>query len=47
MIPLYHILTTAGLIQIHARNRTAAITAALELAGPEAKLIHEYMEGEW
>jgi hypothetical protein len=47
MTPLYHIQTTAGLIRIHARNRAAAITAALELAGPGAKLVNTTRQGEW
>ena len=47
MTPLYHIQTTTGLIQIHARDRAAAITAALELAGPGAKLVNTTQPGEW
>jgi hypothetical protein len=47
MTPLYHILTTAGLIRIHARNRAAAILSALELAGPNAKLVSTTKPGEW
>ena len=47
MTPLYHILTTAGLVSIHARTRAAAITAALELAGPNAKLVNTTKPGEW
>lgn len=47
MLPLYHVLTTAGLIPVHARTRDIAIRSALELAGRGAKLINITKPGEW
>ena len=47
MLTLYHVITTAGLIPVHARTRDIAIRSALELAGRGAKLINTTKPGEW
>lgn len=47
MTPLYHVLTTNGLIPIHARTREIAINSALELAGRDAKFVKITKPGEW
>ena len=43
----YRITTTQGQQHLMARTRAAAIRAALELAGPGAKVLSCLMEGEW
>ena len=48
MIPrLYHVQTTHGPIELYAITQAQAIVTALELAGPGARLIRVWREGEW
>lgn len=43
----YRITTTQGQHHLMARSRAGAISAALELAGPGAKVLSCLLEGEW
>ena len=48
MIPRhYHVQTTLGSFELYALSQAQAISTALELAGPGARLIRVWREGEW
>ncbi len=48
MIPRhYHVQTTLGSFELHALSQTQAIATALELAGPGARLVRVWREGDW
>jgi hypothetical protein len=44
---LYHIQTTAGAWEVLAVTIQQAITTALELAGPGAKVVRVTRQGDW
>jgi hypothetical protein len=44
---LYHVQLTTGPIELYAITQTQAIATALELAGPCAKVLKVWREGEW
>jgi hypothetical protein len=44
---LYHVHTTAGPFELYAVTAAQAVTAALELAGPGARVIRISREGDW
>lgn len=46
-MPTFRVTTTAGAFTLLASTRTAAITSALELAGPGAQVLQINREGEW
>jgi hypothetical protein len=43
----WNVATTAGTFSLHAPTAAAAITSALELAGPGAQVLQVSREGEW
>jgi hypothetical protein len=45
---LYHVqLTTHGPIELYAVTQAQAIASALELAGPGARVLRVWREGDW
>ncbi len=44
---LYHVHTTAGPFELMAVTAAQACSAALELAGPGARILRISREGEW
>jgi hypothetical protein len=44
---LYHVHTTRGPVEIYAVSAAQAVTAALELAGPGARVIRVARQGDW
>jgi hypothetical protein len=44
---LYHVQLTTGPIELYALTQAQAIAAALELAGPGARVIRVVRQGEW
>ena len=44
---LYHVQLSNGPIELYAISTTQAISTALELAGPGAKVVRVWREGEW
>jgi hypothetical protein len=44
---LYHIQLTTGPIELYAITQAQAIRTALELAGPGAKVLRVWREGDW
>ena len=48
MIPrLYHVQTTLGSFELYAVTQAQAVSSALELAGPGARVVRVWREGEW
>jgi len=48
MIPrLYHVQLTTGPIELYALSQAQAISTALELAGPGARVLRVWREGDW
>jgi len=44
---LDHVHTTAGTWEVYAVTQAQAIATALELAGPDARVLKVWREGEW
>jgi hypothetical protein len=44
---LYHVHLTTGPIELYAMTAAQAITTALELAGPGARVIRVCRQGDW
>jgi hypothetical protein len=44
---LYQIQLTTGPIELYALTQAQAIATALELAGPDARVLRVWREGEW
>ena len=44
---LYHIQTTHGPIELYALTQAQAISSALELAGPGARVVRVARQGDW
>lgn len=44
---LFHIVTTAGTFELMAMSAAQACSAALELAGPGARILRITREGDW
>ena len=44
---LYHVSTTHGPIELYAVTQAQAIASALELAGPSARVLRVWRDGEW
>ena len=44
---LYHIHLTTGPIELYAVTQAQAIATALELAGPGAKVLRVWRQGDW
>ena len=44
---LYHVQTTHGRIELYAFTEAQAISTALELAGPGARVLRVWREREW
>ena len=44
---LYHVQFTTGPIELYAVSQAQAIATALELAGPGARVLRVWREGEW
>jgi hypothetical protein len=44
---LYCVQTTLGPIELYALTEAQAISTALELVGPGAKMLRAWREGEW
>jgi hypothetical protein len=44
---LYHVQLTTGPIELYAVTQAQAIASALELAGPGARVLRVWREGEW
>ena len=44
---LYHVQLSNGSIELYAISQAQAIATALELAGPGARVLRVWREGEW
>jgi hypothetical protein len=44
---LYHVQLTTGPIELYAITQAQAITTALELAGPGARVLRVARQGDW
>ena len=44
---LYHIRLTTGPIELYALTQAQAVATALELAGPDARVLRVWREGDW
>jgi hypothetical protein len=44
---LYHVQLTTGPIELYAVTAAQAVTTALELAGPGARVLRVSREGDW
>jgi hypothetical protein len=44
---LYHIHTTAGAFELMAVSAAQAVSTALELAGPGARVLRVSRQGDW
>jgi hypothetical protein len=44
---LYHVQLTTGPIELYAVTQAQAIASALELAGPGARVLRVWREGDW
>jgi hypothetical protein len=44
---LYHVQLTTGPIELYALTQAEAIRTALELAGPGAKVLRVWRQGDW
>jgi hypothetical protein len=44
---LYHVHLTTGPVELYAFTQAQAVATALELAGPGARVLRAWREGDW